>query len=64
MTSSLSVSAAPGELSPLTYAERMKRFGEAIDAFRNRSEADFGARDVTRIHIEGVSKGSVLANNQ
>jgi linoleoyl-CoA desaturase len=36
----------------------MKSFGEAIDAIRNRAEADLGARDVTRIRrLNGFSRG-------
>ncbi|MFZ4683018.1 MAG: acyl-CoA desaturase, partial [Terrimicrobiaceae bacterium] len=49
---------APLELSDLPYAERMKRFGEAIDEIRIRAEADLGARDLTRLHrLNWFSRG-------
>ena len=41
MTALMPVAAAPSELSYLSYAEKMKRFGEEIDAIRIRAEADF-----------------------
>lgn len=58
MTPAISVAAAPSEVSHLTHTERMKRFGEAIDAIRDRAEADLGARDVTRVRrLNGFSRG-------
>ncbi len=36
----------------------MKRFGEAIDAIRDRAEADLGVRDVTRVRrLNRFSRG-------
>lgn len=50
--------AAPSLDSHLTYTERMKRFGEAIDEIRTRAEADLGARDVARVRrLNGFSRG-------
>ena len=49
--------AASSNLPQLTHAERMKRFGEEIDAIRVRTEADMGARDVNRIRrLNGFSR--------
>ena len=49
---------APREFSRLTYTERMKGFGEAIDAIRVRAEADVGVRDVTRLRrLNRFSRG-------
>ncbi len=51
MTSLLT--AAPSEHSYLSYTEKMRRFGEEIDAIRIRAEADLGAKDV--IHIRRLN---------
>ncbi len=52
------VATAPKNSSHLSRTERMKRFGEAIDAIRGRAEADLGARDVTRVRrLNGFSRG-------
>src|SRR6188474_823447 len=49
---------ASRELSQLSYAKRMKRFGEAIDAIGDRAEAEMGARDVTRLRwLNRFSRG-------
>ncbi len=49
---------APNGFSHLPHSERMKRFGEAIDAIRIRAEADVGERDVTRIRrLNRFSRG-------
>lgn len=48
----------PGKLSDLPYAERMKRFGEAIDGIGNRVAAKVGAEDVIRLHrLNWFSRG-------
>lgn len=53
-----STSDAPNEISQLTHSERMKRFGEAIDAIRSRAEADVGEQDVIRVRrLNGFSRG-------
>ena len=49
---------AASEFSHLPHTERMKRFGDAIDAIRIRAEADLGVRDVVRIRrLNGFSRG-------
>ncbi|MES2923954.1 MAG: fatty acid desaturase [Verrucomicrobiota bacterium] len=58
MTPLMQVAPAPCEFSHLAHKERLKRFGEAIDAIRTRVEADLGARDVTRVRrLNGFSRG-------
>lgn len=49
---------APYEFSHLPYTERMKCFGQEIDAIRHRTEADLGAQNMTRIRrLNGFSRG-------
>lgn len=51
---------SPRDFSYLTHTERMKRFGEEIDAIRNRAEV--GARDLTHLRrLNRFSRGMEVA---
>jgi linoleoyl-CoA desaturase len=51
-------SSADGDFSNLSYPERMKRFGEAIDAIRVRVEAEVGEKDVADLRrLNRFSRG-------
>lgn len=58
MLPSISANQDPGKLSHLSETERLKRFGEEIDAIRIRAENDLGARDVARVRrLNRFSRG-------
>ena len=58
----MTVAIAPHEFSHLPYTERMKSFGQAIDAIKHRVEADLGARDVMRLRrLNGFSRAMEVA---
>lgn len=49
---------APSKFLHLPYTERMKRFGEEIDAIRVRTEADMGLQDLARLRrLNAFSRG-------
>ncbi len=52
------MAATPGKHSYLSNKERLRRFGEEIDAIRCRAEAELGAEDVIHIRrLNGFSRG-------